>query len=151
MTRIADWPVQRFIICPGASILHISGHSILQKLDQFRLHEVIVIGNVEDSKFLFFEKIAKPLGNLVPVRFLHDKNCVCPFDQITANWSFCVGVRSGADSFNIPILSENCCGSRTSKAIFTANEENSHSIQVPINRFSSLAPVAGALRAKQES
>src|SRR4051812_17223646 len=61
--------------------VQIPGHARLQKRDQLRVHEFIVVGDVEADHLGRLQASTELLPQFRPVGFLHDKDDVRPADE----------------------------------------------------------------------
>ncbi len=94
----------------------------MKYLHQFRVHELIIIRNIQTDKSFAEQKILVLLLKLVPVRLLYDEDDIRPLDLFTLKRINGVIIGSGRRNLKIVPSCEHLFGSGAAQFVLTADE-----------------------------
>jgi hypothetical protein len=100
-----------------------SPHPLLQQRDQFRLHEVVVVGDVEADDALVLQPAAQAAPEPGAVGALHDEDEVCPVEVVGRHRLLRIGRQAGGGGLDAGTAGEDPLGRGGAEAVAGAEEE----------------------------
>lgn len=101
-----------------------AGEPDLEQIDEFRLHEGIVVRDVEADDSRVLEVAFEAFGQPRAVGFFHDDDDVGPFDQFSGAGVVGVGIQAGGGDFEVRARGEDVLGGRAAEFVAAAEEED---------------------------
>ena len=116
-------------------------HLLLQQRHEFRLHELIPIGDIQANDFLSLQGRREPLPELGPMLLLHHENQIGPFDLLCTQHAVRIGRRAGGIRFDSR-AGEQVLGGGTAELVSAADEKHADEAQAtPVRQRSAHCPI----------
>jgi hypothetical protein len=100
----------------------VTRHSCLEYLHQFRVHELVIIRDIQTYQTLAEQELPVLFLNLVAVCLFHDENDIRPLDLFTLKRINGVIIGSGRRNLKIVPSCEHLFGSGAAQFVLTADE-----------------------------
>jgi len=84
----------------GSDRRQVTRNSCLEQLDEFMVHELVLVANIQAYDPNFTQVFLELGRELVAVRALHDKDDVCPFQQFGCDRILGIVIEAGRRCIN---------------------------------------------------
>ncbi len=98
-----------------------------QSLHQRRIHEGVVVGDIQTDHTLAAECTAEFLSEFVAMGFFHHEDQIRPAQQFRCQWIFSAMIQPGRTGFDTGPISEDLLCSRAAQTVLAADEKYIHS------------------------
>jgi len=98
-------------------------HPLLQQRHQLRLHELVVVRDIQTHHLLAGQVSLEPLGQLRAVPFFHHADDVSPFNLVRAQRAISVRRQAGGICFYARYGGEDLLGGGAAQSVAAADEE----------------------------
>ena len=109
------------------------GYLCVKLVDEFGLHELVVIWNMQSDNTLAFERLGKLLPEAVQVGFLHEKDDVRPPEMPLGHDDAGVGLRASRAHLKAGEAAEDAFGREAPNTIPAADEEELEGMWLGVN------------------